>query len=261
MNRILGSSLKLTVLLLILSSTVATARVFDFKNESIAPYFRGTGGFTSIGNEAIVNAKGSGVSLSDDEAMFNYSGEFGVLFHLHEMFSFRLAVEAIKGQDLSEIKGSNAGGAELYTVESDTFIFNPNVAIEIIHSQSNALRFFSYLGLGRGSLTLENDYRFTAAGTSAFSIDPYIEKSESSALSYFGGVGLEALLVDTTTIQLDVGYRHLKFTQLKHKGNITTLQGSFSKGDVVENDGGSGRQLDFSGLYMGLSFRFYIEII
>ena len=191
---------------------------------------------------------------------FEYLAEFGLVLHLVETLNFKAGVEALQAQQVSDVKGTHSSGAELYTLESSTFVWNPNLSVEYIYRQTPTLRFFSYFGMGRGSLTLENKYQMTTLGESTY-VPTYTEKLEGSALAYFGGFGLEALLSDTTTIQIDAGYRHLKFTQLKHKGNATTIQGSFAKGDVAENDDGSGRTLDFSGFYMGLSFRFYIEIL
>lgn len=241
-------------------SVTAEARVFDFKKESIAPYFRGTGGLSAVGQEGFANAKGAATTLGDDEALFNYSGEFGVLFHLMETFNFRFAIEAIQAQEVADLKGNNSSGAELYTLESSTFVLHPNFAAEFIHTQSDSLRFFSYVGLGQANLTLENQYQMTTAGETAY-VPSYTEKLEATSVSYFGGFGLEALMVDTTTVQVDLGYRYLKFKELKHKGDLTSIQGSFGKGDVARNDDGSKRRQDFSGFYLGISFRFYIEII
>ena len=243
-----------------LLSYSAQARVFNFKNESIAPYFRGTGGLSVVGNNAFANAKGEETSLGDEKSAFNYSGEFGVLFHLHESFSFRIGVEAIQAQQATDLKGKNAAGDELYALESTNFIWHPNLAVEFIHKQDNRFRLFSYLGFGQGSLTVENEYEMSTLGASTY-VPTYKEKLEATSMSYFGGVGLEVLLADTTTFELDLGYRLLKFTDPKHKGPITTIQGTFDKGEVGINDDGSGRNLDFSGFYMGVSFRFYIEII
>ena len=128
-----------------------SARVFDFKKESIAPYFRGTGGFSSVGNSGFADAKGGSTVLGSDKSTFNYSGEVGVLFHLVEQLSFRLGVELLQAQEVSELKGNNAAGTELYTLESGTFVFHPNAAVELIHSQTNSFRFF-FLFRGRAGL-------------------------------------------------------------------------------------------------------------
>jgi hypothetical protein len=53
----------------------------------------------------------------------------------------------------------------------------------------------------------------------------------------------------------------MRFTDPTYSGGTESIQGSFDKGEVAPNDDGSGRKIDFSGFYLGLSFRFYIEII
>ncbi len=241
-------------------SLSAHARVFNFKNESIAPYFRGTGGLSAVGSDAFGKAKGAATHLGSEKSAFNYSGEVGVLFHLVETFSFRLGVEAIQAQQVTDLKGKNAAGDELYALESTNFIWHPNAAAEFIHKQDDRFRFFSYLGFGQASLTVENDYKMTTLGENTY-VPSYKEKLEDSAFSYFAGVGFEVLLADTTTFELDLGYRYLKFSKPKHKGPITTIQGDFEKSEAAINDDGSNRDLDFSGFYIGTSFRFYIEII
>lgn len=240
------------------------ARKFSFESEDMAAYFRGTGGLSSVGQDAFSKNKGSGTSLSSEKPSLNYSGELGFLFKIHDNVNLRAGAEILQAR-VSQLKGTNASGQELYELESDIFAFNPIATLEFNWSAGEKSRFVGYLGFGLANVRLDNKYVMTAQGVSDLNQDTYTEKSEGSFINGVVGLGWEGLFVDNVTALLDVGFRFLDVNKLKHSADNPNLDGSggtSSKGSELTNiDDGSPRVFDLGGPFIGLSFRFYIDII
>ncbi len=238
----------------------AEARVFNYKEESFAVYFRGTGALSKMDQEAF--KYGSGDQTTFDKGVVHHlSGEFGILYVASPTLNVRLAGEIIQAGSVDAV-GSNAAGTKLMDLRSEVHAINPNVTFEFIYAQQAQLRFLAYLGAGMASVTMDNSYTMTADGTSLYGNGDTVEKAQASSISYHGGLGFEVLMADTTTFQMDLGYRHLQVKDLKHKGDgIVIPNTNVSKGQPVLNYEGSKRSFDMSGLYVGASFRFYIKFL
>ncbi len=65
-------------------------------------------------------------------------------------------------------------------------------------------------------------------------------------------------MTDTTTVVVEFGYRQLKVDNLKYSKDVTTFSGAKSSGDAVVTSSGEKRELDFSGGFISLGFRFYM---
>lgn len=252
------STVWLSLILLALSETSA-ARVFDFSKEKAAAYFRGTAGLSDVQQEAFIHSSGTQSDI-DGKVEYNLSGELGFVFGFMGNMNIRLGAEALQTKSL-QTKGNLTGTSqELFTLDSDVFIFNPNLTIELVIGQRDIFRGYVYGGVGWAMVTLDNKYTMTTLGTTTYTgVSSYTEKSETERFSGHAGAGFEVLMADTTTFSLDVGYRYLPIERLKYKADVVAINGNKVKGTEVVNSGaGDFRQFDMSGAYIGATFRFYI---
>ncbi len=245
-----------------LGSPKALARVFDFKEESFAVYFRGTGGPSLLKDQSFRGAfDPSDVTLSS-KAQYNLGGELGVLWALFPQTQLRLGFEALQVKPAREAPGISGGGQTLLTLDSEVLLFHPNAVLEVNLIEESQWRAFLLGGSGWGMVHLTNDFALTSAGEVALGKDSFIEKSLASAWSWQAGLGGEWHFTDTSTVQLEAGYRSLLFSSLKLKSAVDSLaQGPTAAGETLLSFDGETRGLNLSGLYISFSFRFYIKFI
>lgn len=246
--------------LFLFSSHVVQARVFDFKSATVAPYIRGTGGTTPLGQDAFIHGSGVGTTLTS-KSNYNYSGEVGLNMKIADIANLRLGAELISAIPVSNARGTNAAGAERFSLNSNLTVFNPNATIEVFLLKGASARLYSFAGIGYGVANLTNSYTMTSTGTDELGgLSSYDEKAVGSSLTYTVGMGFETVFSDNVTLSLDAGYRYLQLQNMTHTGPVTTIaQGSVAKGDVLKNPDGTARRLDLGGAFVGLTFRFYIN--
>ncbi len=75
---------------------------------------------------------------------------------------------------------------------------------------------------------------------------------------YGGGLGLETLMSDTTTVALELGYREIYFSSMTFTNSMTNFQGAQSQGSAANQNTGSARTLDLSGFYAAIDFRIWL---
>lgn len=237
------------------------ARVFNFKNENLAVFFQGSGGLSSVSNNVFAKSSGSStVFSSSDVVAYNPAFDLGFLFKLSEGFVVTTSMQLLQTKQVVA-KGTNSSGTELMTVTSDVFVMNPRLQFEVDVYNAGTSRFYINAGAGYADVSVDNKYEFTATGSTTYSsIADYTEKSNNYFISYTMGLGYEYIFVDNVTMNLDLGYRYLKVGQLTHKHDTTTINGAVSKGDVVKNNDGLNREFDLGGVYVGIGFRFYINV-
>lgn len=244
-------------------ATGAHARVFNYKDSSMAAYLRGTGALTSVGQTAFKESSGTGTSLTG-KPLYAYSGEIGFMYSAGAA-NFRLGVELFQPKPVSEGKGETSGGTELFQLQSSVSAFIPSLTIELPFQPAGNTRMFVMAGVGYADVTVENRYKMAAPGTSAFSgVTDFDEIMNGTAISYHTGVGVETLMTDNVTVAADVGYRMLKVSSLKYKTDVSQTilsSGGVAKGDTVKNSDGSNRSLNLGGLTVGVSFRFYLNFM
>lgn len=239
----------------------ASARVFSFQKEHVAAYVRGSIGTNVMHQDAFASASGNQTTFGDDESIFIFTGELGAQFSFGPV-GFRLGFETIRPKEV-EIAGKNSSGQELFTLNSEVFAYGPTAAFEYNYRALSSIRFFVFLGVTYAMIDMDNRYQMTAQGTSTYpSITNFTEKGEGTAFAINGGFGLETAFVDNVTFALDIGYRHMPVSKLKHRHpNTTFAQGAVNKGDEVKNADGTARAFDMSGFAISAAFRFYISFL
>jgi hypothetical protein len=201
----------------------------------------------------------SGTNITIDDAVnFNLGGEIGLAF-TSSRAAFRLGIESIHPNPITAKEGTNLSSQAMYTFDSDISVLLPKADIDFTLRSSNTWRIFISLGGGVGTLAYKNSYAFTTEGQTVFSgLSNFSEEGTSTATMMEGALNFEHLFTDTTTIVIELGYRQLKFDELKYKENTDSFTGSHAKGDVVLNADGSNKNVDFTGFVGGVCFRFYL---
>ncbi len=239
----------------------ADARVFSYKEATLAPFIRGSGGLSQLGQDAFANANSS--TAVEGDSPYQYGGELGLMMAVSTRLNLTLGAEVIQHSTYSSAPGTNAAGTELYKLDSSVFIFNPNVGLEYIHGQSGSLRYSAKVSVGMANVTVVNGYKMTPAGETALGVESFDEKMQANVISSSLGLGLETLFTDNVTFFTDLGYRFLQVKGLQHKSNTQTLVSpeGVSAGDDAVNGDGSARKLNLSGFYLGVGFRFYLTFL
>ena len=246
---------------LLLMASAAQARIFNYKDSNLAMFLGGSLGTSQASQDAFANADGA--AAVDKDTKYAYSGEFGVLLGLNENLRMRMGAEIIQHTPISKAPGLNASGAELFSLDSSIFVFNPNLVFEYSFKNLGGFRFFGEAGVGYAMVTASNSYAMTAAGTSAFGVSDYKEGMTGTAISSMAGVGMEMIFVDNTTFSLHAGYRHIPVKELKYAGDVKTISqpGGVSKGDTVLNSDGSKRALNLDDIFVGVTLRFFLHFL
>ncbi|MCB0422666.1 MAG: hypothetical protein KDD61_16815 [Bdellovibrionales bacterium] len=248
----------------ILCTQTALARVFAFKDEWLASYFRVSGSSSLLGQEGFKYSSGSGTTVANDVGI-TYSGEFGFLFHIGEMFNFRVGIEAIQTKTPTDTFGVNSSAQNLFELNHKVLVLNSNATVEFNYFRTPTFRLYVAGGSGLASVTMDNQYEMTATGISELGTNSYTEKAEANVVSTHVATGVEVLFVDAVTAVAEIGYRYLPVRELTHKNGETVIgEGGSSKdvtkGSILTNHDGSQRSIDMSGIFIGISFRFYIPL-
>lgn len=247
--------ISLIVLSVATFSSTALARKFDMKSEVFATYFGGGFGPSNVSDHAFGMAAGADVQ-TDQIVRSNFSGEFGILFAISR-FNVRIAGEYLVGRALAGVKGSS-GTTEYYQLGSKITAFVPMALIEAEIWSKMETRLVLGGGLGMASVSLDQDYEMTTAGTAALGVASYTEKASTSVSTWRAYIGGETLFVDSTTVALELGYRELKVGAMQSTKDTTSLTGQQSLGTTLVNMDGSARSFDLGGAYANIYFRFYL---
>lgn len=239
----------------------AEARKFDYKSEKIATYFRGTFGSSAVNDSAFGNSSGSGIT-SEGNVRTNLSGEFGVVFSSQNL-GLRLGAEILMPRNVMGAVGKDAGGTEMYELNSKILAFMPTANLEMYVPTSPESRIVFGAGIGFTSVSVDNEYRLTAAGNTAFNgqgITDHTESGSARTTTAQAFIGYETLFTDTVTATFDAGYRYAPVNGLKSSKDVTTFTGTYAKDADLKNHDGSDRSMNLGGPYVGMTFKFYIGL-
>lgn len=249
-----------TFALFALIGSQASARVFNLNDRSFATYFGGGIGPSNLSRQPWGKSCSNGANIcsTDKSTKYNYSGEFGALFAGTKM-NFRLGVEFLLPQHMSEVQGTNASsGASLFTLDSTTRAIIPKATIELVAWKTKLTSLIFGGSVGYAMVTMENDYTMTATGTAQLGTGSFNEKGKGTATSGEGFVGFEFVFSDNVTLMTTLGYRYLVVNRLTHASATKVIGGgTVAEGDLVTNEDGTARTLNLSSANAGLNFRFY----
>lgn len=246
---------------LLVFSSLANARVFNINKERFAGYFSVTGGGSHIGANGISDAAGTGLEYSE-ETKYNFTGEFGFAYSLPKL-TVRFGFEVFKPNVLSSTVAN--GTSDLYSAESSIQGFIPKLGIDVnLHGNAQSRSFINVSG-GLADVKLNNDYALTTDGQALYSgVSDHSVEAKGSGTLLSASLGYEGLLSDTNTIVVEFGYRQLNINNLKYSRGATTFNPSgtgsttVTSGDKVVKSDGSTRDLNLSGPFLSIGFRFYM---
>jgi hypothetical protein len=230
------------------------------KDLSFAPYIRGTAGDAWTHQEAFIQELGA--TQVDGTVQYSFSGELGFMFRVAPRINMRLGAEVFEPEPITNANGANSSGTSLLTMNSNIFVFNPQVAVEVVATTfKSGNRILVTGGVGDAFVNLKNDYNVTAAGQTALGLGSFTETATGQDINFFSSVGYEFYMVDHILGMLEVGYRYFHVNDLNHSQNEKTFaqQSGATSGSPLLNSDGSQRTFDLSGVFVGLSFRFYIQ--
>jgi hypothetical protein len=250
---------KITALLFLtlLSSSLAQAMVFDMGKERFGSYLRST--YSPWGYSQEPFAESSGNNMSFNNQFTNLlSYEFGFMANAGAI-TWRFGFELIQPPELSSVSGTNAAGTQLYNLDTQVSAYLPKIGAEINLKTWGQSRLWTYLEVGYATLTVQNTYSFTPAGTTQFGIPNFREVVSSTQTSYAASLGFETLMSDSTTFSFEVGYRMLDFSSLNMSSAVTNFQGNMASGaTALRNDNVTGRDLNMSGPFAAVNLRIWV---
>lgn len=242
------------VVALALITSVAEARNLDLKNERLAPFLRGTFGYCLAGTSAFGGSSGNDTTF-DKSANFSTGGEFGFIV-TGQSLAMRISIEYLIPKQLTSVDGLNAAGTRQFSLESKMGALIPQVNFDMNLRTTNSSRFFVGGGVGMATLTLDNEY--TMAPGNSYGLADHVESGEGRTLGGQGYVGYETHFTDVVSISLDLGYRYYNFTTINSTKNVTSFTGAQTAGQPLKDMAGGDRQINLSGPFSALTFRFYL---
>ncbi len=246
-----------------LLSGEAGARVFKMKQENLGTYFKGDYTPSALGSTPYSLSSGAGTVFTAPGVQYHTGLEVG-FFYVYRALTLRLGFENLRAQPLDNVIGTDAGGTDLLAIKSSLVSFAPIFHLDFNLYETDTTRF--YLGVGAAQIKLKSvlDYEFTSAGLTAFpGVANYREEVQAELISGVLSLGYEFLLTDATTTVIELGYRNQKALALVQQKAINqNVDGNaIAVGDTALNSDATPRTLDTSGAFLGLAFRFYIDII
>lgn len=232
------------------------------KDLSLAPYLRGTFGDAWTHQEAFI--QGLGATTVDQTVTYSFSGELGVMFRVAPVVNMRLGAEIFAPNPITGAEGTDANGNLLLTMNSNVFVFNPQVAIEVetVRFKSGG-RILWTVGVGDAFVSLKNQYTVTTAGQTALGLPSYDESASATVINGFTSAAWEFYMIDRIFGMLELGYRYMPVSKLVHGEDGKTFAEKTGSGptagSAVLNSDGNERKFDLSGVFVGMSFRFYIQ--
>lgn len=240
------------ILIVILVQTqMASARVFDMSKESLASYLVFNIGTSTVAKLAFENEANTGYTYSSGVAN-NTGTDFGLVY-TSSYLNFRFGFEMLKPDVLKDVEAKNAG-TRVYLLNSEVLAYAPKIGVEANLQKSSSNRSFVFGYFGSGSLTIKNNY---SSSTIAPLGDHEVEMTGSTTLMGYG-LGYESYMTDTATYIFEVGYRQYDFGSLKYKKAVTTFSGAKAAGDAVNDISSVAKEIKLSGYFVSLGFRIYM---
>lgn len=241
--------------------SVAQARVFDMNSSWVSAYFRGVGGMVPTHKDMYADTSGSATNFSEG-IDYGFGGELGFSFALNEKMTLRLGFEGYQPKDI--VATGKHGTTKVMDVESSASIFSPALTFEMTLYGTNKSKAFLFLGGNYSTVTVNNEYSLTAAGTAAYTGAPatYKETWVATTESFQLGIGYEMYMLDNVTVSFEGGYRSLDIPRFEYDETVTGVRNSSAtslvKGQMVTSNSNEKISLDYSGPFVGLTLKFYI---
>lgn len=243
----------LAILLVASAGSAAQARVFNLAKESFASYLSFGYGPVSAAREAAFAEASSAPSSYTGQLNSVGGGEFGFI-SAGPILSWKFGFEVIKPPVV--VSTARSASASLYEVKSDLTGFMPKFGLDVSFLTTASARYYLSTYIGQASLTVTNDY-------SSVNIAPntaFTEKYKGNAQAWSAGLGVELAAFDTTSVNIEAGYRRMAFNEFSHGVAVTAdfTGAARAVGDAVYLTSGERRKIDLSGFYATVGARFWL---
>lgn len=248
----------LTVSLMFFSKN-SYGRVFDFNMESIAPYFNVRTGMSQAGSDPY--AWQTSTSYGGDEVGLMYGGEFG-LYMRGGGFGFGLGLLVHTYDPVTGGTGSNAGGTQLFSVDSEGISYGGLVSFDMQLAQTKTYNWKVSLGGGYEFIKLENTYSYSTAGQALSGGQATaIESFKTAAPFVLLSVGTEFYLSGTTTMNVTAGYHYSMASDWKYGEGGNNFAGAHLQEGAAILEDGSARDVSWSYPFLQIGFQFYVDTV
>lgn len=240
----------------------AEAKVFNFQEQTLSTYLRGTYGYTNLQGYGYQPSFPPSVAFPGGAGATNasqsYSGEIGIAYTTPKACTLRFGVELLYPAQLTGVVGTNAAGAALFSLTSQVYSVIPQVNLEYFVKKGANARVYVGGGTGYAVTTLKNTVSMTPQGNTTLGITDYIEEATGWGIMGQGFTGVEFAFFDNVATSFDVGYRYLVVNNYTTNRGFQSPAGNFASGNPLKNFDGSGRYTDLGGLFATINFRIYI---
>lgn len=230
-------------------SSVAYARVFDFKQLKWGSYLKGNISTSSVANSAYSDNSGSSV-IFPPGAKYNWGGEIGFIYNTSTV-GIRIGYELINPIQ-QPVDGTNSAGGVLVSLRSSVIGAFPVAHIETYLGSTDTSRFVISLGGGYGTVSLNNTYTYFISAA------PYTVTGTSTTYIAELSGGYEFLMSGNVTLNFEAGYRLSPITSFTSDSTFQDIYGrTFVKGSTLTNIDNSPISMTLNGYWVGLCFTFY----
>jgi hypothetical protein len=254
---LLKSKYVILALIVFIYASSSNAIVFDMSKAKFGSYLRST--YWNWGSKTpFSQSSGTSVSWSDDYTNL-WSYEFGFLYN-SGTFTWRFGLEFIQPPQLSSVSGKDSvSQTAYYSMDSSMNAYMPKIGLEMNLNTWKESRLWMMLEYGAATLTVQNHYSFTAAGTTKYGISDFTEVVSDYESMTAASLGFETLMTDNTTFSIETGYRFLKFNNMSQSSAVTNFQGAQPVGaPALQNDGVTKRDIAMSSPYVAINLRIWI---
>lgn len=179
----------------------------------------------------------------------NSYGQFGLFEPFLDFTNF--VVKFYAGYHLPpgiSSSGTNSTGTFNESSKASIFTYGGKILLAPFISQRATERLYFSLGLGYGNATVKSTRSYTNG-----SQQTYNETAKGSSQEISFGTGFEFIFVQNYSIQIEGGYREMKFNKFTYTSSTDITGATKTVGSTVVDARGGNKKLKIPGYYANLS--------
>lgn len=148
------------------------------------------------------------------------------------------------------MKGSGSDSVGAYAETSDAYSYSYAFHLLLapfINKKLNTRGYFLF-GYGSGKTFIKSERTYTATSTS------YLEKALGKKQEVLLGAGFEFIFIQNYSLQLEAGYRFLRFDRLTHESASDLAGNPKTPGEVLMDASGTQKKFDLTGYFASVGF-------
>ena len=247
-------------LITLFTASQASARVFSFDSETVAPFINIRGGLSSMSSAPFEWQSAS--SYSGDEVDLIYGGEFGIYFRSSLGLGVSLGVLVDTFDPVEGGAASNAGGVSLFTVNTEGLSYGPSLLFDYQFGTTQSYLWKFVFGGGYQFAEIENTYSMTATGQALVGGQSTFTETYKAEIPFaMIGIGTEFVLSGTSTMSFLLGYHYALANEWSYGQGGQNFAGSHTQDGDVLFENGSKKTIDWSYPFLQVGFNFYVDTV